>query len=128
MGKRPAEVDLFVGNMGSIQREDSAYYAKRRIANHGNRTRTNSSESSERTKTPVRHWPITSREKEFGRIYLRFRRTPLPGWMDRPYRRQKRALGNGLRQCCNPCTVRDIKRRTFDECISRNPGSKRNAP
>src|SRR5499427_2633379 len=53
MGKRPAEVDLFVGDMGSIQREDSAFYAKRRIANHGNRTRTNSSESSERTKTPV---------------------------------------------------------------------------
>jgi hypothetical protein len=26
-----------VGNMGSIQREDSAFYAKRRIANHGNR-------------------------------------------------------------------------------------------
>jgi hypothetical protein len=47
MGKRPAEVDLFVGDMGSIQREDSAFYAKRRIANHGNRTRTNSSESSE---------------------------------------------------------------------------------
>jgi hypothetical protein len=36
------EVDLFVGNMGSIQREDAAFYAKRRIANHGNRTRTNS--------------------------------------------------------------------------------------
>ena len=53
MGKRPAEVDLFVGDMGSIQWEDSAFYAKRRIANHGNRTRTNSSESSERTKTPV---------------------------------------------------------------------------
>jgi hypothetical protein len=44
MGKRPAEVELFVGNMGSIQREDSAFYAKRRSANHGNRTRTDSSE------------------------------------------------------------------------------------
>jgi len=53
MGKRPAEVDLFVGDMGSIQWEDSAFYAKRRIANHGNRTRTNSNDSSERTKTPV---------------------------------------------------------------------------
>src|SRR5580704_14041749 len=53
MGKRPAEVELFVGNMGSIQREDSAFYAKRRIANHGNRTRTDSSESSERTEAPV---------------------------------------------------------------------------
>ena len=44
MGKRPAEVELFVGNMGSILREDSAFYPKRRIANHGNRTRTNSSD------------------------------------------------------------------------------------
>jgi hypothetical protein len=46
MGKRQAEVESFVGNMGSIRREDSAFYAKRRIANHGNGTRTNSSESS----------------------------------------------------------------------------------
>ena len=36
MGKRPAEVELFVGNMGSIQWEDTAFYAKRRIAGHGN--------------------------------------------------------------------------------------------
>jgi hypothetical protein len=28
MGKRAAEVELFVGNMSSIQREDSAFYAK----------------------------------------------------------------------------------------------------
>ena len=47
MGKRPAEDESFDGNMGSIPREDSAFYAKRRIASHGNRTRTNSSESSE---------------------------------------------------------------------------------
>jgi hypothetical protein len=53
MGKRPAEGELFGGNMGTIQREDSALYAKRRTANHGNRTRMNSSESSERTKAPV---------------------------------------------------------------------------
>src|SRR5262250_2778199 len=50
-----------------------------------------------------------------------------PGWMDKLCRRRKRALENGLMKCCNPCTVRDIKRRTFDECISRNPGSRRNA-
>jgi hypothetical protein len=44
MGKRPAEGESFEGNMGSIQREDSAFYAMRRTASHGNRTRTNSSE------------------------------------------------------------------------------------
>ena len=32
MGKRPAEVESFVGNMGSIQREDTGFYAKRRTA------------------------------------------------------------------------------------------------
>ena len=42
MGKRAAEVELFVGNMSSIQREDSAFYAKRRTASHDNGTRTNS--------------------------------------------------------------------------------------
>jgi len=41
MGKRAAEVELFVGNMSSIQREDSAFYAKGRSASHDNRTRTN---------------------------------------------------------------------------------------
>ena len=46
MGKRPAGVELFEGNMGSIQREGSAFYATRRTTNHGNRTRTDSSESS----------------------------------------------------------------------------------
>src|SRR6266446_2299622 len=52
MGKRPAEVESFVGNMGSIQREETAFYAKRRTASHGNGTRTNSSEGSERAKSP----------------------------------------------------------------------------
>jgi hypothetical protein len=44
MGKRPAEVESFVGHMGSTQWEDTAFYAKRRTASHGNGTRTNSSE------------------------------------------------------------------------------------
>ncbi len=46
MGKRPAEVDSFLGNMGSIQREDSVLYSKRGTASHGNETGTNSIESS----------------------------------------------------------------------------------
>jgi hypothetical protein len=45
MGKRPAGIELFVGNMGSIQREDTGSYAKRRSTSHGNGTRTNSSKS-----------------------------------------------------------------------------------
>jgi len=53
MGKRPAEIELFVGNVGSIQREDTAFYAKRRSASHGNRTRTNSSKSSLRAKSSI---------------------------------------------------------------------------
>src|SRR5713226_8430797 len=53
MGKRPAEGESFDGNMGSIQREDSAFYATRRTASQGNRTRTNSSEGSVRTKASV---------------------------------------------------------------------------
>ena len=44
MGKRSAERDSFEGNMSSIQREDTAFYAKRRHASHDNGTRTNSSE------------------------------------------------------------------------------------
>ncbi len=47
MGKRSAEEELFKGNMGSIQWEDSALYTTRGTASHGNETGTNSSESSE---------------------------------------------------------------------------------
>jgi hypothetical protein len=53
MGKRPAEFESFVGNTGSIQREDAAFYAKKRSASRGNGTRTNSSKSQEGTKAGV---------------------------------------------------------------------------
>ena len=52
MGKRPAGVELFEGNMASIQREIGRL-CKRRIAIHGNRTRTNSRKSAVRAKAPV---------------------------------------------------------------------------
>jgi len=45
MGKRPAEDELFEGDMGSIQREIRVFYAKRRETGHGNGTRTDNSES-----------------------------------------------------------------------------------
>jgi hypothetical protein len=38
MGKRPAEVESFKGNMSSTQWEVSVFYAKRRITSHGNGT------------------------------------------------------------------------------------------
>ena len=38
MGKRSAVVELFLGDMGSIQREITAFYSKRRTADHGNET------------------------------------------------------------------------------------------
>jgi hypothetical protein len=38
MGKRPAEVESFMGNMSSIQWEDMVFYAKRRITGHVNGT------------------------------------------------------------------------------------------
>jgi hypothetical protein len=38
MGKRPAEVETFMGTMSSIQREDTVFYAKRRETSHDNRT------------------------------------------------------------------------------------------
>jgi hypothetical protein len=47
MGKRPAEVDSFLGNMSSMQREDTVLYATRGTTSHGNETGTNSGESSE---------------------------------------------------------------------------------
>lgn len=51
MGKRPTVIESFMGNMSSIQREVTDFYAKRRESSHDNGTRTNSSESSKRTKS-----------------------------------------------------------------------------
>jgi len=51
MGKRPAEVESFVGNTSSIQREDTAFYAKRRSTSRGNGTRTNSSTATKAVST-----------------------------------------------------------------------------
>ena len=58
MGKRPAGVELFEGNMASIQREIGRL-CKGQIAIHGNRTRTNSRKSAVRAKAPV-HFAGTS--------------------------------------------------------------------
>ncbi len=38
MGKRPANIESFLGNISSIQREEMAFYAKIREASYGNRT------------------------------------------------------------------------------------------
>jgi len=38
MGKRPAKIESFLGNISSIQREETAFYAKKREASYGNRT------------------------------------------------------------------------------------------
>jgi hypothetical protein len=53
MRKRPAGIESFVGNKGSIQRKNPALYAKKRTASRGNGTRTNSSESQEGAKASV---------------------------------------------------------------------------
>ncbi len=38
MGKRPAEIESFLGNMSFTQWEDTVFYAKRRVASHGTGT------------------------------------------------------------------------------------------
>jgi hypothetical protein len=38
MGKRPAKMESFLGNISFIQREETVFYAKRREASYGNGT------------------------------------------------------------------------------------------
>jgi hypothetical protein len=38
MGKRPAGIESFLGNIGSIQREDTVFYAKGRETSYENGT------------------------------------------------------------------------------------------
>ena len=55
MGKRPAEVDRFEGNTGSIQWEDSGLYSKRGITSRANGNRTDSSAISVGDEALVAH-------------------------------------------------------------------------
>ena len=105
----------------------TAFYAKRRTADHGNGTRTNSSESSVRAKTPV-HIAGASHHARAGVEECSDSAGARPqGWMVRGCRRRRRALRNGLGRCSNRFTARDIGRRIFGASISRNPASRRSA-
>ena len=128
MGKRPAEVELFVGNMGSIQRE---------IRSSMQREETPTMETGlERIAAKARCEPelrFTSlahhitRERVWENLVSDSKRSA-PGWMARRWRRRRRALADGSMQRFNPFTARDIERRTSGEYISRSPVSRRSAP
>lgn len=84
MGKRPAEDELFVGNMGSIQREirTSMQREDKPTMETGlERIAAKQEVSQNYGSLP---WPITSHENEYGRICVRFRSARLQGWTARP--------------------------------------------
>ena len=47
--------------------------------------------------------------------------------MGRRWRRRRKALGDGLSQCSNPSTDKDIERRISDASISQSPENRRSA-
>src|SRR5215469_298119 len=121
MGKRAAEVEMFVGDMSSIPREDTAFYAKRRTASHDNGTGTNSSQSSMRAKTPVHLSGTSHHQRTVWANLCQISSQSAPGVDGQTVTDAKESLRNGLRLCCNRFIGRDTERRIFDACISRSP-------
>src|SRR5262245_34722225 len=113
MGKRPAQDESFVGNKGSMRREDSAFYAKRRDANHGNRTRTNSTKARCEPKlrlTSLAHHITQDRVWE---NLCEIPKDSAPGVDGQTVPERKRASRYGWKPCFSLYTARDIRRRIF---------------
>src|SRR5208282_6895851 len=104
MGKRPAEDELFVGNMGSIQWEIRSSMQR---------------ENSLTMETGL------ERIAEKARREPRLRFTSLAHHITRE--RVWTKSGNGWTTCFNPFTARDIEHRTSDAYISQNPASRKSA-
>ena len=127
MGKRPAEVELFDGNMGSMQRE---------IRPSMQREDTPTMETGlERIAAKARCEPklrFTSLAHHITRerVWANLCHIPnrsAPGVDGQTVMEAKESFGDGLKRCFNLFTARDIERRIFGECISRNPGNRRSA-
>ena len=127
MGKRSAVVELFLGNMGSIQRETRP--SIQREDQLTMETKLEQIAAKARCEPKLRFTSLAhhiTRDRVL-RSFLRFQSARPPGSMARRWRRRRKTLSNGLSQCFNPFTVKDTERRTFGASLFRSPASRKNA-
>ena len=128
MGKRSAEVELFLGNMGSIQRETRPSMQREESAGHGNGTRTNSSRKLDVNRNSVsRRWLITSRSERVWESLIQIPEASAAGVDGQTVEEAKKSFEEWIGPCSNPFTVKDIERRIYGGSISRSPASRKSA-
>ena len=126
MGKRSAVVELFLGDMGSIQRETRP--SIRREDQLTMETKLEQIAVKARCEPKLRFTSLAHHitRDRVRKNLLRFQSAPPPGSMARRWRRRRKTSSNGLGQCFNPFTVKDTERRTFGASLSE-AGRRENA-
>src|SRR6516165_6736128 len=110
MGKRPAGVELFEGNMVSMQREIRP--SMQRDEPPTMATGLERIAGKARCGPNIRFTSLAHHiTPECGGVYVRFLITRRPELMVRRYRRRRRALRDGLAKCSSPSTARGTKHR-----------------
>ena len=118
MGKRSAVVELFLGDMGSIQRETRP--SIQREDQLTMETKLEQIAVKARCEPKLRFTSLAhhiTRDRVLKNLsHIQSARPP--GSMARRWRRRRKTLSNGLGQCFNPFTVKDTERRTFGALYS----------
>ena len=128
MGKRSAVVELFLGDMGSIQRETRP--SIQREDQLTMETKLEQIAAKARCEPKLRFTSLAhhiTRGRVLEEYLSQLPSARPPGSTARQWRRRRKALSNGLGQSFNPFTVKDTERRTFGASIFQSPESRKNA-
>src|SRR6201984_3435160 len=98
MGKRSAVVELFLGDMGSIQRKIRPSMQREDQLTMETKLEQIAAKAGVSQIFALPRWPITSRANGCRRICHRFQSAPPPEWMARRWRQRRRALKKGSRR------------------------------
>src|SRR5438874_3582992 len=111
MGKRSAVVELFLGDMGSIQRETRP--SMQREDQLTMETKLEQVAAKARREPNLRFTSLAHHitRDRVQKNLSQFQSAPPPGWMVRRWRRRRRASTDGSSRCSNPSTAKDIARR-----------------
>ena len=127
MGKRPAEDELFVGNMGSIQWEiRSSMQRENSLTMETGLERIAEKARSE----PRLRFTSLAHHITRERVWMNLCQIPkrsAPGVDGQTVTEAKERFGEWVTTCSNPFTARDIEHRTSDAYISQNPASRKSA-
>ena len=128
MGKRSAVVELFLGNMGSIQRETRPSMQREDQLTMETKLEQIAAKARREPNLCSPCWPITSRANGCRRICHKFQSARPPEWTARRWRQRRRSLEKWIEPMLDPSTAKDIARRTFGWVYIPKPGKTEKRP